>query len=150
MRDIHSFAEQVSSLTAPFVHTTHQCISELQLEITCVSKGIIEVANRCLPHKKDKRKKPIVKYKQLKDLCRISKAVWKRWKDAGRPSYGPLAEEKKRSKKDVRQFVATARARQVQGTIQERDRMFKENHPLRFKHQIVRPHVQSSLLMASW
>ena len=63
--DIHSFAEQVSSLTAPFVHTTHQCISELQLEIT---KGIIETTNRCLPHKKDKRKKPIVKDKQLKDL----------------------------------------------------------------------------------
>ena len=93
----------------------------------------MEAAKRCLPQRKVKKKKSYVKDKQLKNLCKISKAAWNMWRDAGRPSSGPLAEEKKHSKKNVRQFVAAARARQVRSTIQKRDQMFKGNHPSRFK-----------------
>ena len=49
------------------------------------------------------------------------------------PLHGELAEEKKSTKKKVCQFVASARARLVRSSIQKRDRMFKENHPLHFK-----------------
>ena len=110
----------------------------IQWEITYVTKGIIDAATRCLPHKKAKKKRSFVKDDQLKDLCKTSKAAWKKWRDAGRPSYGPLAEEKKRTKRNVRQFVAIARARQERSTIQERDHLFIENHSLRFKTSSLR------------
>ena len=131
--DVHGFAEQVSSLTSPFVHATNQSVNELQWEIAFVTRGIIDAATRCLPRKKVKKKKSFVKDERLKDLCKTSKAAWIKWRDAGRPSSGSLADEKKRTKKNVRQFVATARARQERTKIHERDRMFKGNHPLRFK-----------------
>ena len=136
--DVHGFAEQVSTLTSPFVHATHQSIHELQWEITYITKAIIDAATRCLPHKKAKKKRSFVKDDQLKDLCKTSKAVWKKWSDAGRRSYGPLAEEIKLTKRNVRHFVAIARARHERSTIQERDRLFKETHPLRFKTSSLR------------
>ena len=109
--DVHGFAEQVSSLTSPFVHATNQSVNELQLEITYITKGIIDAASRCLPRMKVKKKKSFVKDEQLKNLCKTSKVAWAKWRDAGRPSNGPLVDEKKRTKKNVRQFVTSARAR---------------------------------------
>ncbi|CAI8028699.1 hypothetical protein GBAR_LOCUS16330, partial [Geodia barretti] len=44
----------------------------------------------------------------------------------------------RRKERNVRQFVAIARARQERSTIQERDRLFKESHPLRFKTSSLR------------
>ena len=82
---------------------------------------------------KVKKTKSFLKDEQLKDLRKASKVAWKKWRDAGRPSYGPLADEKKCTKKNVRQFVMSARARQEHSKIQERDHMFGGNHPLCFK-----------------
>ena len=82
---VHGFAEQVSSLTSPFVSATNQSVNELQLEITYVTKGIIHAASRCLPHMKVKKTKSFLKDEQLKDLCKASKVAWKKWRDAGRP-----------------------------------------------------------------
>ena len=59
--------------------------------------------------------------------------AWKAWNDADRPLSGSLFEGKKASKKLVRQFVASLRAKKERANIQKRDKMFKENHRLRFK-----------------
>ena len=72
----------------------------------------------------------IEKDEQLKNLCKTSKVAWD---NAGCPSYGPLADEKKRTKKNVSQFVTSAQARHERSKIKERDRTFRGNHPLRFK-----------------
>ena len=66
----------------------------------------------------------------LRSLCKNSRAAWN---DAGRSSSGSLFEEKKASKKLVRQFVASYRAKKERVNIQKRDQMFKENHRFRFK-----------------
>ena len=89
---IHVFADQVTQLVSPFIHNEHQSVSELQWEITYICKEIINIATRYLPHKKPKDKKSIIKDEQLQVLCKSSKAAWR---DAGRPVYDPLAEQKK-------------------------------------------------------
>ena len=97
-------------------------------------KGHQRCVFNCLPLKRTRKKKPTIPDDKLKVLCKCNRTAWKKWHDAGRPATGPLAEEKKPSKKCVRQFVETARARQEHSKIQERDRMFKGNHPLNFKY----------------
>ena len=61
--DVHDFAEQLSSLTSPFVHATNQSVNELHY------LRIIDAASRCLPCMKVKKKKSFVKDEQLKDQC---------------------------------------------------------------------------------
>ena len=102
----------------PFIYTIHQSVSELQWEITHIAKGIID-ATKYLPHKKAKNKKFVIIDKELKAHCRASRTAWLKWGDVGRPSHSKLAEEKKSTKKQVRQFVASARARLVRSEIQE-------------------------------
>ena len=132
-RDIDYFAAEVSSLIRPFIDTSCQGIQELEWEITYVSRGIRDIAFNCLPLKRARKKKSIIRDDKLKARCKSNRTAWKKWHNAGSPVSGPLAEEKKPSKKCVHQFVATARARQERSKIQERDCMFKGNHPLRFK-----------------
>ena len=79
------------------------------------------------------RKRSYVSDPGLRSLCKNSRAAWKVWNDAGHPSSGSLFEEKKASKKLVRQFVASYRAKKERVNIPERDQMFKENHRCRFK-----------------
>lgn len=71
--DVHVFADQVSQLVSPFIHSEHQTVSELQGEITYICKEIINIATRYLPHKKAKKKKSIVKDEQLHKLCKSSR-----------------------------------------------------------------------------
>lgn len=54
--DVCGFAQEVSLLVSPFIYTIHQSVSELQWEITYISKGIIDTAMKYLPHKKAKKK----------------------------------------------------------------------------------------------
>jgi len=117
--DVCGFAQEMSLLVSPFIYTIHQSVSGLQWEITCISKGIIDAATKYLPRKKAKKKKSVIKDNELKALCRASRTTWLKWQDAGRPSHSKLAEEKKSTKKQVRQFVASARARLVRSEIQE-------------------------------
>ena len=141
--DVHGFAEQVAPLTSPFVHATHQSIHELQWEITYITKGIIDAATRCLPHKKAKKKRSFVKYDQLKDLCKTSKAAWKKWSDAGRPSYGPLAEEKKRTNPRKRSPVQRKPPPTLQN-CKSKDRMYKTcyRRPVRHRYKWHTQHLQ--------
>ena len=83
--------------------------------------------------------KPTVKDEQRKHLCKTSKAAWKRWKDAGHPRSGPLAEEKRCTKKEVRWFITTARALEVRHTIQEKIVCSKEIILVVSKHLVLRP-----------
>ena len=120
----------MSLLVSSSIYTIHQSVSELQWEITYISKGIIDTAIKYLPHKKAK-KKSVIKDNELKALCRASRTPWLKWRDAGQPSHDKLAEEKKSNKKQV-SCLSQSEPEPARSEIQERDCMFK-NYPLRFK-----------------
>lgn len=42
---------------------------------------------------------------ELKTICRTSKRAWHIWNNAGRPTSGPLYDEKKSASKHIRQFI---------------------------------------------
>ena len=131
--DTSAYSQEVSSIVSPFLSTSHHNVEDLHWEIAHVCHCISEAATRLLPHKKHKKRKLFVKDKQLKALCKASKEAWVKWRDAGKPLHGPLADNKKTSKNEVCKFVALARAKQERLRIQKCDQMFKENHTQRFK-----------------
>ena len=77
-----------------------------------------------------RRKHSYVSNPGLRSLCKSSRAAWRAWIDAGRPS---LYEEKKASRKLVCQFVASHRVKKERENFQKCDQMFKDNYRLRFK-----------------
>jgi len=122
--DIHAYA---------FLETCPDNVNDLHWEITHVCQLILKQASVFLPHKDNKKRKPYIIDDHLKFLCKRNKEAWIKWRDAGRPSQGHHVQQKKVSKNNVRQFVASARAKQERLKIQKRDEMFKEHHPQRFK-----------------
>ena len=67
--------------------------------------GIIDAAMKCLPLKRPKNNKPVVRD------SKTSKIAWNKWQDGRCPLSSELAEEKKIAMKRACQFVAFARAK---------------------------------------
>ncbi len=92
--DVHAYAQEISSVISPLLHTSHQSISELYDEVTFVCQALLDAARNNLPYKTDRKRKPYIRDAELKVLCKNSKVAWKAWSEADRPSSGPLLDEK--------------------------------------------------------
>ena len=126
------YSEAVSLVTRPSIGIAGQSISELNNEIVYVSNVMKSAALNYLPLVKNKSK-PRFDSPELKDLCDVSKSVWKRWNAGGRPILGPLYEVKKNANKRVHSCVANCYAILECQDIQQRDRMFRKGDRYHFK-----------------
>ena len=102
-------------------------------ELTNVCDVLRNAANDSIPVLNRKRRKALIHDTHLKQLCRQSKKAWRQWRDAGRPTAGPLYEEKKEYKKEIRKYCQSCRARAERKVIQHRDELFRKNDKHRFK-----------------
>lgn len=143
----YEYAVEVSKAVSPLLTLESQSIAELNLEVLFVSKALQEAASKYLPvQSHHKKKKSYIKDKELRRLCKESREAWMKWQNAGRPSEGMLCQNKRKSKKLVRQYVASCRAKAERRKIQSRDWMFKENHNHRFKYSKNRSECKSLLI----
>ena len=87
-----------------------------------------KAANSSLPHRTQRNnKKMFIHDNSLKGLCRDSKAAWRRWRNAGRPTSGDLYADMKNKKRGVKQHVNTCRSRHERTRLQQRDTMLRNN-----------------------
>ena len=110
-----------------------QSIVELNEEILRVGGILLQAASDFLPAYRSSRRPNKIANAELKTLCQTSKKAWKRWNSGGRPSNGPLYEEKKSANRNVRNLITRLRAKSERSRIQRRDQMFKTREKKRFK-----------------
>ena len=129
---IPRYTQSMSDTLSPLLSRRFQSVSELSNEIVSVSKVLTQAAAKHLSSTRHHRKtKPFIKDSELRSLRKQSRRAWERWRSAGRPREGTLYEEKRDTKKRVRQYVARCRAREER--IQARDTLFRENDRTRFR-----------------
>lgn len=68
----------------------------------------------------------------LKEKCKQSKESWRYWRDASRPRSGPLYEDMKFKKQDVKQHVDICCARQERKHLQQRDTLLRNKDSTSF------------------
>ena len=130
------YSREVSSAVLPLLSSTFQSVDDLNNEIISECSILTNAASKHLPSlrpRKAKPSKPHINDPELRLLCKQSRKVWEKWKSAGRPCEGQLYEDKCDSKKEVRQFVTSCRARPERAKIQSRDLLFTENNRNRLK-----------------
>ena len=128
------YSREVSNAVLPLLSSTFQSVDDLNSEIISVCSILTNADSKHLPSlrpRKAKPSKPHINDPELRLLCKQSRKVWE--KSAGRPCEGQLYEDKRDSKKKVRQFVTSCRARSERVKIQSRDLLFKENNRNQFK-----------------
>ena len=128
------YVEAISAAIQPLLNITGQSIEHLNDEISYVCNLLSTLAVSYLPvsSKKKKHKKKFSS-PELKNLCRTSKKAWCVWNANGRPTSGPLYDDKVISNKRVKQCVHKLQASLIRQNIQRRDTMFKTKDPNRFK-----------------
>ena len=124
------YSREVSNAVLPLLSSTFQ---DLNTEIIAVSSYLANGASKHLPPLRPRKAKPCICDPELRLLCKHSQKAWMKLKSAGRPCEGQLYEDKRDSKKKVRQFVMSRRARFERVKIQSRDLLFKENDRNRFR-----------------
>jgi hypothetical protein len=82
----------------------------------------------------------------LRDLSRKCKSAWKVWKKAGRPSQGPVHEEKKRLSRLTKKCANKCRTNQERNSWKKREKMFKTNDSRHFKTPFNQPSLRDKLL----
>ena len=83
---------------------------------------------------------------ELKQKCQRSKVAWRHWRNAGRPRSGPLYQNMKAAKYEVKLYVRKCRARQERKVIQTRDEMFKNKDDHRFNIHQKRSHCRKLIV----
>ena len=79
-----------------------------------------------------KRKKRFYQDETLAALCKRNKMIWRDWHDAGRPRTGPLYNDLRQAKRNIRSHLQHCRANDERKQIRVRDHMVRTNHPDRF------------------
>ena len=130
---IADYAHNMCQDVRPLLSHHFQSVSELNKEIRLVSKTLIEAASKHLSSTHHRKIKSFIRDTELSTLRKQSRKAWERRRSAGRPREGTLYEDKRDSKKKVRQHVAMCRAREERAKIQARDTLFSENSRNRFK-----------------
>ena len=82
---------------------------------------------------------------KLSALCKLSKIIWRRWSNSGRPNNGPLYREMKESRCAVKKHIVSCRARKERSDIQKRDNHFKNRDNRRYR--VFRPTAVCSKLI---
>ena len=127
------YAQEVSDIIYSLSSCEYQSITELNDEIVSVSNTLTYAASKHLTFSPHRNTKPYIKDSELRSLCKESRKAWERWRSAGHPLVGRFYDEKRDTKKKVRQFVASCRARKERATILARDSLFREKNLNRFK-----------------
>ena len=131
---IPRYTQSVSDTLSPLLSRRFQSVSELSDEIVSVSKALTQAAAKHLSSTRHHCKtKPFIKDSELRSLRKQSRRAWECWRSAGRPCEGTLYEEKRDTKKRVRQYVSRYRAREERARIQARDTLFREGDRTRFR-----------------
>ena len=132
---IPRYTQSVSDTLSPLLSRRFQSVSELSDEIVSVSKVLTQAAAKHLSSTRHHRKtKPLLRT-QSSGL--YANRVGGRGNAGGQPAVLvkglDLYEEKRDTKKRVRQYVAMCRAREERARIQARDTLFRENNRTHFR-----------------
>ena len=144
---IYEYSLEVSNIVSQFLSLKDQSVAEINHEVLFVSNAIVQAASKHLTAASRYKKKAYIKDEQLRKLCKESRDVWEQWKVAGCPSEVSFCEKKHNSKKLVRQYVYSCRAKLERAEIQSRDGMFKDSHNRRFRY--FRKHTECRGLMVN-
>ena len=128
------YAKETDNVAHPLLGKDYTSIEEIEGDLQHVCQKLVEAADLLIPRKKTSRT-PVnrVKDKTLSHLCWKSWCAFRHWKDAGRPRTGPVTKARKKCKRHVNVHLNKCRAHQKRRQIQQRDEMFQQNHPKRFR-----------------
>ena len=131
---LSSYEASVKEIVLPVLNTTNNSVSQLDDEIRLVCSSICLIADNLLPKLRHRKKRSdYFKDDHLSELCHTSKAAWRVWQQSGRPRDGPLRENMKLAKAEVRKKINALRARRDRLQNEYRDERFREKHKNRFK-----------------
>ena len=101
---VSSFQASLMEKISPFADSMFSSVVEIEDNIQLVSEAVKETALETLPLIRPKKGR-FFKDPTLKQMTVKSKAVWKAWSDAGRPSEGPLHDSKLFWHREVRKRI---------------------------------------------
>ena len=144
---IQEFQEYVSSNLSPLLNHSLETIAEIDEEIIAVTSILHHAATETIPVIRNSTKvKNYIRDDELKQKCQRSKVAWRHWRNAGRPRSGPLYQNMKAAKYEVKLYVRKCRARQERKVIQTRDEMFKNKDDRRFNIHQKRSHCRKLIV----
>ena len=126
---LQAFQSKVAFRLKPFISRTRGNVDHIDSVIQHVAWLIFDAAGKTLPHIKPKKARRF-KDRTLSQLCAKSKEAWNIWCANGKPSNGPLYEEKCAMRKVVRKLCSSMEERKQ---IQKREHLFRINSNVRFK-----------------
>ena len=129
---ISSYSSLADNAVASLANKDYSSIQEIEADITKVSSQLVVAAQSTIPHyKHHTAHSKKVCDTQLSTLCWRSRVAFRQWKAAGSPCSGPLYDERKNCKKNVRVYLSQCQARLQRKVIQKRDQAFCSHHPKR-------------------
>ena len=128
------YASLADSAVAALSNKDYSSIQEVEADISSVSNQLVNAARSSIPPSKHPKRHPNKVYDpHLSTLCWQSRVAFRQWKAAGSPRSGPLYDERKNCKKNVREYLSKRRAQLQRRVIQKRDQAFNLHHPKRYK-----------------
>ena len=130
---ISHYASLADSAVASLVNKDYDSIKEIEADITRISCQLVDATQSSIPPSKH----PKAHYKKVYDthlstLCWRSRVAFRQWKAAGSPRSGPLYDERKKCKKNVRVYLSQCQAQLQRKVIQKRDQAFHSHQPKHF------------------
>ena len=141
---IKVYEEKVKLHIAPLLQTPLLSVDDIDCEIRSVATFLIAAAEENLPLFNSSNRRFILDHK-LSALCKLSKIIWRRWSNSGRPNNGPLYREMKESRRAVKKHIVSCRARKERSDIQKHDNHFKNRDNRRYR--VFRPTAVCSKLI---
>ena len=131
------YAKATNEIVRPLLNKDYTTIDEIDCDLQIVCKDLVRSAEALIPKQKSNHTDRL-RDQTLSHLCWKSCCVFRKWKEAGRPRHGPIADERKQCKRNVNSYLKKCRAVQVSKQIQRLDNLIQQNHPHRFrsKHQV--------------
>ena len=131
---ISHYASLAASAVIPLINKDYDFIKEIEADITRISCQLVDAAQSSIPPSRHPKAHPKKVYdSHLSTLCWRSRVAFRQWKAAGSPRSGPLYDERKKCKKNVRVYLSQCQAQLQRKVIQKRDQAFHSHHPKRFK-----------------
>ena len=129
------YKDAVGLAVEPLIGLQYQTINELESEISFITHFLTLSAREYLPTyiPSKQKKKPWFKDSELTNLSKESKNAWRVWNGANRPTSGPIYDEMKTSKKNIRKRIRHLRATSVRKSIKHFDDLFRSRSHHRFK-----------------
>ena len=128
------YARRTDEAVLPLLGKEYTSIEKVEEDLSALTKNLITIAESTIKRYKPQRKSsPHIKDALLSTLCWQSRVAFRKWKEGGRPTNGPLFDDRKKAKKEVAKHLSKCRAKIEQQKISSRDKMFSSQYPKRFK-----------------